>query len=697
MDRLQNAQMFTTLDLKDGFFHVPIDENSIKYTAFVVPDGHFEFLKVPFGLCNSPGVFQRFVRAVFRTLITNGVVLVYLDDLIIPAITEEDALQKLKQVLKVASEYGLIINWNKCELMVKKVEYLGYIIEAGHIRPSERKISAVVNFPEPKTIRQIQSFLGLTGYFRKFIPNFALHARPLSQLLKNGVKFVFGEKERLTFNSLKNFLIKKPILNLYQCNAETELHTDACVEGLGAILLQKNTEDNKFHPIYYASWKTTATEMKYTSYELEVLAVVKAIKKFRIYLCNIPFKIVTDCNAFVWSMKKKDLCLRVAHWALLIDEFNYTIEHRPGTSMRHVDALSRNAINVCLVQKDHNILIERIKTAQNKDSELSKIIKLVKNGQDNEFNLTRNGVLYREFDGKELMVIPKLMQYEIIKDTHEEGHFSWQKTEQILKREYWFPKMTDKIKKITNNCVKCVLVNKKQGKNDCFLNPIDKNPVPLDTYHIDHLGPLPSTKKTYNHIFVVIDGFTKFIWLYPVKNTTAEEVITKLNQQSITFGNPRRIISDRGPAFTSNIFKEYCNTENIQHVLITTGVPRANGQVERINRVIIPILSKLSIENPREWWKHVGIIQQIINSTFHRSIKKTPFEVMIGKKIRRKNDPELKQLVEEELLKIFELDRSEIREEARQNILKIQDENKKTFNRRRKKAIKYSMGDIVAI
>lgn len=176
-----------------------------------MPDGHYEFLKVPFGLCNSPAVFQRHIRAVFRSLITSGVVLVYLDDLIIPAKDERENLEKLKVVLYTAIEYGLMINWKKCELLVERVEYLGYIVEAGQIQPSNKKTLAVAKFPIPKTVKQVQSFLGLTGYFRKFIPQFSMHARPLSQLLRDGVKFVFGDKQNASFEKLKSALTEGPV------------------------------------------------------------------------------------------------------------------------------------------------------------------------------------------------------------------------------------------------------------------------------------------------------------------------------------------------------------------------------------------------------------------------------------------------------------------------------------------------------
>lgn len=169
IDKLHGAKYFCTLDLRNGFFHVPVAENSRKYTAFVTPLGHFEFLRVPFGLCDSPSVFQRFINMVFHDLCPENVVCIYMDDLIIFAKSLEEAFLKLQKVLEVAQRNGLDINWSKCQFMVERVEYLGYEIENGTIEPSQNKLAAIAKFAEPKNVQQIQRFLGLTGYFRRFV------------------------------------------------------------------------------------------------------------------------------------------------------------------------------------------------------------------------------------------------------------------------------------------------------------------------------------------------------------------------------------------------------------------------------------------------------------------------------------------------------------------------------------------------
>lgn len=298
LDALQRARVFSTLDLRDGFFYVDIDKSSRKYTAFIVPDGHYEFCKVPFGLCNSPAIIQRFINMVFKKLIQEDVVLTYMDDLIIPSIDMKGGLKQLRKVLEVAGRARLNINWRKCNLLRADVEFLGHRVGNGCVRPSSSKVDAVQRFPIPTNVRQVQSFLGLSGYFWKFIPEYSKIARPLTNLLKSNVDFQFGNAEEEAVNRLKIMLTREPVLALYRVAAETQLHTDASKHGFGATLLQRGIKDQCFHPVYYASGTTTAAEEKYASYHLEVLSIVKALKKFRSYLLGIPFTIVTDCRAF---------------------------------------------------------------------------------------------------------------------------------------------------------------------------------------------------------------------------------------------------------------------------------------------------------------------------------------------------------------------------------------------------------------
>ncbi|GBM08831.1 Transposon Tf2-9 polyprotein [Araneus ventricosus] len=649
LDKLQDAKVYSTLDLKNGFFHVEVNEDCKHFTSFVVPDGQFEFNKVPFGLSTSPSVFQRYVYSIFRELMRKGIVIIYMDDLIIPAKDEDEGIEKLKKVFEVASKYGLEIKFKKCQFLRRKVEFLGHVVENGTVRPSVAKTIAVKKFPVPTTVKQVQSFLGLTGYFRKFIPAYSKIAKPLSDLIRSDNPFVFEQPQIEAFEKLKKLLTESPVLSIFQQGKTTELHTDASQQGYGAVLLQE-AEDGKLHPVQYMSKKTTPAEEKYSSYELEVLAVVNALRKFRTYLMGNHFKIITDCSAFQRTMDKKDLVTRIARWALLLEEFDYEIVHRSGQRMQHVDALSRYP--VAIITSD--TLTARLKRAQQEDEYTQSLRSMIGSNSDSDF-FDKNEILYKYVDGRELIVVPRDMQTEIIKLAHEKGHFSAAKTEGVVKQEFFIPNLSKQVQNVIVNCVPCILTNKKSGKKDGFLNPIPKEDVPL------------------------------------------KDALDKLKVQQKTFGNPKRIITDRGFAFTSKAFGDYCTNENIQHFQITTGVPRGNGQVERIHRTLIPVLTKLSIADSTKWFKFVDPLQRILNSTFNRSTKWSPFELLIGVTMRNKEDLHLRDLLMEEMMEELQEQRDELRQDAKKNIQKIQAENKRTYDRKCRNAPSYQRGDLVVI
>ncbi|GFU87488.1 hypothetical protein TNCV_2446221 [Trichonephila clavipes] len=543
LDTLQEAKVYSTLDLRNGFFHVDVDEDCRKYTSFIVADGKFEFNKVPFGLSTSPGVFQRYVSSIFRDLTRKGIVIIYLDDLVIPAKNEEEGLEKLKIVFEVAKKYGLEIKFKKCQFLKKKIVFLGHIVESGTITPSTTKTLAIRKFSEPTTIKQLQSFLNLTG----ISASTSKIAKPLSELTRKENLFVLGAQQKEAFEKLKKIMFEGPILHIYKYGRKTELHTDACKQGYIAILLQEE-EDGKLHPVYYMLKKTNTAEKSMTA---------------TIYS-------ISEDNA------KKELITRIARWALQLEEFDYEIQHRAGSRMKHVDALSRYPVMIVC----YDTLTSKLKKAQEEDDNIQTLKSLLEKQEPEEF-FERNGIPYKYLNGRELIITPKAMEAELIKLIHENGYFSVGKTEEIVKQEFFIPNLTNVIKKVIVNCVTCILANKKTGKKERFLNPTSKESIPLSTYHVDFIGPLPSPNKSYQHIFTVVDAFTKFTWLYPVKTVSAESALEELKQQHKTF-------------------------EDIQHLQIATGVPRGNGQVERIHRTLIPVLTKLSLDDSTKWTATAG-------------------------------------------------------------------------------------------
>ncbi|XP_037931269.1 uncharacterized protein K02A2.6-like [Teleopsis dalmanni] len=419
------------------------------------------------------------------------------------------------------------------------------------------------------------------------------------------------------------------------------------------------------HPIAYWSKKTSEREEKQHSYILEVKATYLATKKFRHYLLGIPFKLVTDCGAFKQTVNKTDIPRDVANWIMHMQNYTYEIEHRSSSSLRHVDCLSRYP-QVLSVSSEISARL----SAQYRDEHFKAIFEILK---------------------------ARSLELEVIRNAHEVGHFATQKTMHTIQQYYWIPHIEAKVNQFIKNCLSCIIHNKKLGKKEGFLHCIEKGDLPLQTLHVDHLGPMDATSKQYKYIFAVVDAFSKFVWLYATKSMGYEEVLRHLTKWSDVFGSPARIISDRGAAFTSNAFIEFVNTNGIEHILTTTGVPRGNGQIERVNRTISAVISKLSSAEPKEWYKYVSNVQKAINSSIHSSTKSTPFVLMFEVRMRNGIDDQVLEALQAEMLHDFETERQRVREKAREEILRAQEHYKYNYNKKRKADTNYKVGDWVAI
>lgn len=280
---------------------------------------------------------------------------------------------------------------------------------------------------------------------------------------------------------------------------------------------------------------------------MEIKAAFLAMKKLPHYLLGIKFDLVTDCLAFKQTYDKSELTHSISRYVMYMQDFDYNIKHRKGDRMKHVDALSRNAVNIVSLESE---LKCRLRNAQSSDETIKSITEILKIRPYDNYKLV-GGVLCKSIDGQDVFVVPRNMEKEIITKAHEVGHFSIAKTMYQIKQQYFIPHVESKVKKVIQNCVKCILFNKKQGKLEGFLECIDKGDSPLCTIHVDHLGPMDAISKQYKYIFALVDGFSKFVWIYPTKTTGVDEVLNKLKCWRSVFGNPQRIISDRGSAFTS--------------------------------------------------------------------------------------------------------------------------------------------------
>ena len=483
IDRLNSCKYFTSLDCSNGYYQIPLCKESISKTAFITPDGHYEFLRMPFGLVNAPAVFQKAMNKMLGNL-RFSIAIVFMDDILIPSDSIKNGFKNLEIILERIASVGATLKLKKCFFFKNKINYLGYEIDRNGVRPGADKIKAVSNFPTPTNLHEIRQFLGLTGYFRKFILKYSLLAKPLQDLLKKDSCFKWECDQKNAFLELKNKLIERPILAIYNREAYTELHTDACKWGIGAVLFQKQIDGLK--PIAYLSHTTTKEEQRYHSYELETLAVVYALTRFRVYLLGLEFKIITDCNSLRLAFTKRDLIPRIGRWWMTTQEFNFTIEYRAGTSIPHADALSRNALKDELLEN-----IEILKTDISNDDWISaiqnmdksccyifEVLKRIPIDKDeiriHQEYVIKNERLYRiTFNGPR-WVVPKTARREVVFNNHDKiGHFSVQKTLSLLQDKFWFPEMKRYVKRYISCCLPCAYNKNPTGKNIGLLYPIE--------------------------------------------------------------------------------------------------------------------------------------------------------------------------------------------------------------------------------
>ena len=337
LDAMQGAQFFSTLDLLSGYWQIPLSERAKEKTAFITSTGLYQWKVMPFGLCNAPASFQRMMDVILAGLKWNCS-LVYLDDVIVFSKTFHEHLRDLQKVFDRLHESDLILSPSKCTLCSKRVKYLGHIVSSEGIECDPKKVESIRDFPQPTNSTEARSFVGLAGYYRRFIYQFSARITPILELTKDKVPFVWTEECEKSFKDIKTAMQKAPILRHPNFKKPFILDTDACKHGLGAVLMQVDDEGREY-VIAYASKKLTEGESKWSTTEHEAFAIVWAVDCFRPYLLGSEFLVRTDHKSLTWLNQSKNS--RLIRWALRLEEFKFDITHRSGKKHQHADALSR--------------------------------------------------------------------------------------------------------------------------------------------------------------------------------------------------------------------------------------------------------------------------------------------------------------------------------------------------------------------
>ncbi|GJX67517.1 reverse transcriptase domain-containing protein [Tanacetum coccineum] len=626
LERLAGNEFYCFLDGFSGYFQTPIDPQDQEKTTFTCPYGTFAYRRMPFGLCNAPGTFQRCMMAIFHDMIEKTME-VFMDDFSIFGYSFDSCLSNLEKMLKRCEDTNLVLNWEKCHFMCREGIVLGHKISKLGIEVDRAKVDVIAKLPHLTTVKGVRSFLGHAGFYRRFIQDFSKIARPMTHLLEKDTPFVFSKDCIDAFQILKKKLTEAPILVISDWNLPFELMCDASDFAIGAVLGQRRS--NHFQPIHYASKTMTEAQIHYTTTEKEILAVVYAFEKFQPYLVLSKSIVYTDHSALKYLMNKQVAKPRLLRWVLLLQEFNITIRDKKGSENLAADHLSRleNPHKDVLENKDINehFPLETLGVISSESTpwftDYAKyhagnfIIKVMTTQQKKKFF---NDVKHYFWDDPYLvrtcadqiirMCVHGQEAFEILKACHEgptEGHHSAnltaRKTRQgkISQRD----KMPQKAIQVCEIC---------------------------DVWGIDFMGPFPSSHGN-KYILVAVDYFSKWVEVKALPTNDARVVVKFLKSLFARFRTPRAIISDSGTHFCNDQFAKVMSKYGVTHRLATAYHPQTSGKVEVSNRGLKRTLERTVGENRASWSDKLDDALWAFRTAFKTPIGCMPYKLVYGK------------------------------------------------------------------
>jgi len=662
-DRVQGTQWFTKLDLKNGFNLIRIREGDEWKTVFRTRYGLYEFQVMLFGLTNAPSTFQDMMNHVLSDLLDVGV-LAYMDDILVYSKTENDHDRLVKEVLKRQQDKGLAVSPEKCVWKADEVEFLGYVIGRNRIQMSKDKMEAVLSWPQPTSLMETQSFLGFANFYRCFIQNYSQVARPLTELTKKTEKWAWNGEAGMAFEELKRRFTTAPILAHFDPARPVILETDASDFAIGAVLSQRD-EENRLHPIAFHSRKFTPAEINYKIHDKELLAIVDAFKQRRRYCegATRQVQVFSDHQNLEYFTTTKVLNRRQAGWAQELAGIDFRIYYRPGTQNGKPDALSRrseyrpekggvenqpimtvlgkkhfdrkNSSFICSsarlaslpTRKWNPAFQEKVREEAEKDpqyQEGKKQARSNKEGEGKEEIEIREELFYRK--GK--LWIPAGTVQQILESEHETkvaGHMGQDKTIELIRRNFWWPKMNERIIDFVRSCLECQKNKTARHQPFGLISPLELPYVPWQSIAMDFITELPISEGC-DQLWVIIDRFTKMAHFVPLQEKTAQDLARIFAREVWRFhGTPTDMVSDRDSRFTSETGQEFLRILGTRPRMSTTFHPQTDGQTERLNQTIEAYLRAFVGKEQDDWLRLLPMAEFAYNNSVTTGNGISPF------------------------------------------------------------------------
>uniref|UniRef100_A0A7N2KR02 Uncharacterized protein n=1 Tax=Quercus lobata TaxID=97700 RepID=A0A7N2KR02_QUELO len=669
LDELSGAWVFSKLDLRSGYHQIRMKEEDVEKTAFRTHEGHYEFLVMPFGLTNAPSTFQSLMNDVFKPYLRKFV-LVFFDDILVYSRDMASHVLHLRSVLQVLLDHKLFAKRSKCTFACSEVEYLGHVISGNGVKTDPKKTQAMLDWPIPKTVKALRGFLGLTGYYRKFIKGYGSIAAPLTDLLRKDA-FEWTEQAGQAFQNLKQAVSQPPVLALPDFSQPFVIECDASGFGIGAVLMQQG------RPIAFYSQPLKGKSAHLSTYEKELLALVTAVRKWRPYLFGKPFVIKTDHQSLKYLLEQRIGTPMQQRWITKLLGYSFLIDYKKGKENVVADALSRqgekdhsDSDSILLPQVDlvdsddfsaselvhcdhsafslfcldslnslflisfpHPTWLEELKASYTTDVEVQDILQTLHSNPAavGKFSLQNGLLLYkgRLYLGSNCSLKPKVLS--LVHDSPLGGHSGYLKTYHRAKRDWFWKGMKKDLKEYIKGCEMCQRIKHETCKPAGLLQPLEIPHTPWSSISMDFVEGLPKSLR-HDVVMVVVDRLTKYVHFIPLSHPYTAVKVASLFMTHIfrLHGLPASIVSDRDPVFTSRFWEELFRLQGVDLAMSSAYHPQSDGQTEVVNRSLEQYLRAFTGDKPKQWVEWLPLAEFWFNTNYHTATKVTPFEALYG-------------------------------------------------------------------